>query len=205
MLIRLKRHLKKLNKEEYHHPSKTNETEQSMIMSMGLPSMTPSEPEKDAISQSIRGHPKGTTAAYSFDLQEHLAIAKDEVAEAYCQEMSKAKCLRKPAWWGPLALIIERSKEKHILPAETKISVDTVRSWAKRGACKVAHKGHTSPMIAIEPYIVEIALHATHYSCARIAACQFINCWYFKSSKSECMEKEILHCLFKEWGERNDR
>ena len=97
MLIRLKRHLKKLNKEEYHHPSKTNETQQSMIMSMGLPSMTPSEPEKDAISQSIRAHPKGTTAAYLFDLQEHLAIAKDEVAEAYCQEMSKAKCLRKPA------------------------------------------------------------------------------------------------------------
>ena len=45
---KLKNHLKKLKKEESDHPSKTNETQQ-----MGLSSMTPSEPEKDAINQSI--------------------------------------------------------------------------------------------------------------------------------------------------------
>jgi len=77
-------------------------------------------------------------------------------SEDWCQT------LKRLTPWGILALIIKRTKPKHKLPAEIIILVNIVRSWAiEQRAYKAAHKGLTSQMVAIEPYIVKIASQFT--------------------------------------------
>ena len=48
------------------------------------------------------------------------------------------------------------ARAKYDKPKQAEISVETIRTWAKRGSCNVAHPGLTSPMEEVEDYIVEI-------------------------------------------------
>ena len=57
---------------------------------------------------------------------------------------------------GSLPLIVNTARAKCDIPKQAEISVETIRTWAKRGSCNVAHLGLTSPMKDVEDYIVEI-------------------------------------------------
>ena len=109
-------------------------------------------------NNNVGGHPKNAAGAYSIDLQKQIVLIKNAAAEAFSDVRCHAKPLNKMVPWGSMfTAIIQRTKEKYNIPAEVILSIETIRSRAKQGVCKVAHKGLTSPMIRIEDYIVEVA------------------------------------------------
>ena len=108
-------------------------------------------------STNIGGHLKGIMVTYSIDLQERIVLTNDEAAEAFSCVRSNSKHQMKKAPRGALSSIVERAKQKYNIPAEVNISIKTVRSRARQGVCKVAHKGLTSPMEGIEDCSVKVA------------------------------------------------
>ena len=95
-------------------------------------SITAGAPSAEQIVDSgLGGHPKGTTAAYSVELNQKIALIKEEAAEQYLQVRTNAKRRNKQAEKGVLTLIIKQVRAKHSIPKQVKISNGTVRSQAK--------------------------------------------------------------------------
>jgi len=76
------------------------------------------------VDNGLGGHPKAT-AAYSVELNQKIALVKEEAAEQYLQVRTNAKRRNKRAEKGTLTLII---RSKHSIPKQVKISNGTVRS-----------------------------------------------------------------------------
>ena len=82
-------------------------------------------------NNNVGGHPKGTTVAYSIDLQKKIVLIKNEAAEAFSDVRCHVKCLNKTVLWGMLSVIMQRTKEKYNIPAKVIILIETIRSWVK--------------------------------------------------------------------------
>lgn len=102
------------------------------------------------------GRPKGSTSANSSDLERRIRLAKQEAAERFSLARRRAKRCNKRTTRGTFAFIIVDCKAKHNIPEGMHISVETLRSRAKRGNFKGGNVGNTSPMEDVEPYIVEL-------------------------------------------------
>ena len=85
----------------------------------------------------LGGHPKGTTNEAYVNLARCIALAKNEAAEEYLKVREDAKKKNKKAPWGSLGKILEKAKQKHELPSNIVISIETVWTRAKHGSCKV--------------------------------------------------------------------
>jgi len=92
-------------------------------------SITAGAPSAEQIvNNGLGGHPKGTTAAYSVELNQKIVLIKEEAAEQYLQVRTNAKRRNKRAEKGALTLIIEQVRAKHSIPKQVKNSNGTVRS-----------------------------------------------------------------------------
>jgi hypothetical protein len=108
----------------------------------------------------VGGRPKGSTMALSRDYQHRIKMAINDTAEQYSavrQESKMNNLSRAPR--GVLTKIIAASKEKYNLHHSTTIKIETIRTRVKKKetiAGGIVAQGTPSPMIAIEPYIVQI-------------------------------------------------
>jgi len=102
------------------------------------------------------GRPKGSTAESSRDLKRRIELATEEAAEMYCQRRKQARASRSRVKKGELTAIIQLCKAKNSIPEKNVIQPECVRTRAKRKTFKGGISGNTSPMIDIEPYLVEL-------------------------------------------------
>ena len=87
--------------------------------------------EEEVAPKSTGGRPKGTTNAYSLDLQECIMLAKHEAANEYSWVRSEAKQQNKAAPWGSLPSIVNTARAKYDIPKQVEISVEMIQTWAK--------------------------------------------------------------------------
>jgi hypothetical protein len=105
------------------------------------------------------GRRKGSTQAHSREMKERLRLAIAWAAGEYDIVRRNGKKNNKRAPRGQLTKIIALGKKKCELPDDTKISHSTVRTRAKRVRTNpLVPQGTVSPMIAIEPYIVDLII-----------------------------------------------
>jgi hypothetical protein len=106
------------------------------------------------------GRPKGTTVASAREVKERVKLATAEAATEYKIVRDRAKMENKRATRGLLTKIVAAAKHKYRLDASTVISIATVWTRAQRNKLNPAiNRGGTpSPMLTIEPYIVELIL-----------------------------------------------
>lgn len=102
------------------------------------------------------GRPKGTTMKHAVNQKHQIALASEEAAKRYSQERNWAKLKNTRAKKGILAEIIHECKSKHGVPENCSIEPECIRSRVKRGDFKGGISGNTSPMLEIEPYLVEM-------------------------------------------------
>jgi hypothetical protein len=102
------------------------------------------------------GRPKGTTLQNNIIMKRRIEVASEEAATRLSQVLKRTKVNNQRAAKGALTKIINECKVKHGIPCSLEIKKETIRSRVKRGKHKGGNKGHTSPMIEIEPYLVEI-------------------------------------------------
>ncbi len=102
------------------------------------------------------GRPKGTTIKNSLDLKRRIELASQDAAERFSEERKRAKVKNTRAKRGVLTEIIEECKSLHGVPENCTIEPECIRSRAKRGNFSGGIAGNTSPMLAIEPYLVEM-------------------------------------------------
>ena len=90
------------------------------------------------------------------DLKERIRLATAEAAKSYSTVRATARANNKPrAPKGELAKIVQTSKQKYDIE-DVHISMETVRTRARRHNFDPAvSQGTPSPMLKIEPYIVE--------------------------------------------------
>jgi len=101
------------------------------------------------------GRPKGTTDSNSRQLLEKVEEATQEVVNKFKEVKSKTRSSKHRLQKGSLKIIIASAKEKFNIPHDIIISENTVRQRVKRGS-KSGHVGQSSPMLELEPYLVEL-------------------------------------------------
>jgi hypothetical protein len=101
------------------------------------------------------GRPKGTTDTNSRQLLEKVEEATQEVVNKFKEVKSKTRSSKHRLQKGSLKIIIASAKEKFNIPHDIIISENTVRQRVKRGS-KSGHVGQSSPMLELEPYLVEL-------------------------------------------------
>jgi hypothetical protein len=107
----------------------------------------------------VLGRPKGSTQAHSRELKERLRLATAWAAAEYDIVRKLSKENNRRAERGQLTKIIALGKKKYGLSDDVKISHFTVRTRAKRLRTNpLVPQGTVSPMIAIEPYIVDLII-----------------------------------------------
>jgi hypothetical protein len=97
-------------------------------------------------SKNEIGRPKGSTDAYQRDLMEKVEKATQEAVSQLKEVKSKSRSSKHRLEKGSLNKIISTAKEKYS---------NTVRQRLKRGST-CGHVGHKSPMLEVEPYLVEL-------------------------------------------------
>jgi hypothetical protein len=102
------------------------------------------------------GHPKGTTAAAAMSLKQRTELATKEAADWLANIYKKSKS-KKHLMKDLLSEAIEAAKKKHFLPEDTTICTGTIRQRVKRNG-NSGHVGQTSPMVQVEPYLVELII-----------------------------------------------
>ena len=100
------------------------------------------------------GRPKGSTASEAKCLQSKVEAATKEAVENF-QNLCRQSSAKKQSGKGLLDEIIKKSMLKHGVEEGVIIDKNTVRQWLKRGS-KHGHVGQTTPMLAVEPYLVEL-------------------------------------------------
>ena len=107
----------------------------------------------------VFGRPKGSTQAHSRELKERLRLATAWAAGEYDKIRKVGKENNGRAERGQLTKVIALGKIKYGLPDDVKISHFTVQTRAKRLQTNpLVPQGTVSPMIAIEPYIVDLII-----------------------------------------------
>jgi hypothetical protein len=99
--------------------------------------------------------PKGTSVAASICLTQRIELATKEAMNWLANNIKKQWSKKKRAEKGLLKEVIEAARKKHCIPDNIVISTATVRQRVKQNNNK-GHKGQTSPMIQVEPYLVEL-------------------------------------------------
>ncbi len=101
------------------------------------------------------GRPQGTAMATYRDLKARVQLATAQAAAETILVRKNAKMQNKRADRGQLTKVIAAAKQQHGVKIET-ISKFTVRSRVTRNNVNPAvRQGTPSPMITIEPYIVD--------------------------------------------------
>ena len=154
---KIKYHMRKLNKKLSSMEAKIMDEEVEEINEQSANVSDLTNDASEATSNHFGGRPKGTTNDYSANLSYRVGLAKNEAAEHYFKIKSVAKAKGITAKPRALTQVVEKAREKYNIPSTVAISIETIRSRAKRGNCKVAHRGTPSPMEKVEQYIVEIA------------------------------------------------
>ena len=100
------------------------------------------------------GRPKGATAAAVRDVGQQHEIAMREICDLYAVAQENFKDAKRRVKNGTLAMIITEAKARNGLPEETFMNRSTI---VNRVSQKMGHRhGRVSPMLAIEPYMVEL-------------------------------------------------
>ena len=100
------------------------------------------------------GRPKGATAAAVRDVGQRHEIAMREICDLYAVAQENFKDAKRRVKNGTLAMIITEAKARNGLPEETFMNRSTI---VNRVSQKMGHRhGRVSPMLAIEPYMVEL-------------------------------------------------
>ena len=103
-------------------------------------------------SRNLGGRPVGSTIPEKKKKKDDFIRMMNEITEKYCE--LKNTYLKLPN--GKVQKIIDEAKEKYGV-SET-ISYNTIKSRLRRKTIQCNHRGTESPMAAIEPAILEIAI-----------------------------------------------
>ncbi len=109
---------------------------------------------KNDMTKSI-GRPKGSTAAATVCLKEKIELATKEATDWLANNIKSQRSHKNRAAKGLLKEVIESAKQKHGVPDDVDISVVTVRQRVKRKSNN-GHRGQKTPMIEVEPYLVDL-------------------------------------------------
>jgi len=85
-----------------------------------------------------------------------VKLASQEAADRYSESRKRARSRNTRTKKGELTSIINECKAKHSIPDNIKIEPECIRSRVKRGKHHGGISGNTSPMVEIEPYLVEL-------------------------------------------------
>ena len=127
--------------------------------SIGLEAEEENSAVPHEVLQKSFGRPRGTTKANSRDLSDRVKAAMAEAALEYKTVRDLARNNGTRAKVGELHRIIKQAKSKHKVPQSTVISKHTILTRARRNRLDPkVRQGITSPMLGIEPYIVEVLI-----------------------------------------------
>ncbi len=112
-------------------------------------------PEKT--TKMVGGRPKDSTDAAAEDLERRVEAATKEAVKCLKIRKQESRSSKKRLRYGLLNDIIEASKKKYCIPDDVIISKECMQQRVKRNS-KDNHAGQTSPMIDIEPYLVELII-----------------------------------------------
>jgi len=106
-------------------------------------------------TETVGGRPKGSTDAAAKDLEMRVEEATKEVVKNLKKRKQEIRSNKKRLRYGLLDEIIVSSKKKYCIPDDVIISKECVRQRVKRNS-NGSHAGQMSPMIEIEPYLIEL-------------------------------------------------
>lgn len=111
------------------------------------------------------GRPKGTTSLSSRETRSRIRLATTEASIEYKSIRDSAHAENKKAPRGALTKILELAKEKHHVK-NARISKATIVTRVRRNKLDPISRGGTpSPMLAIEPHIVELVSQLARLRC----------------------------------------
>jgi hypothetical protein len=110
----------------------------------------------ESTSSKIAGRPKGTTIAAGKSLEQRVDLATKEAVDWLANYNKKSKS-KKRLKKGLLMEVIRAAKEKYFVDDNISICCGTVRQRVKRNS-NSGHVGQTSPMLQVEPYLVELII-----------------------------------------------
>jgi len=103
------------------------------------------------------GRPKGTTEAATKELERNIELATQESVLLFKEKRKENRSSKKRLRYGLLDDIIKSAKKKFSVPDDVTIRKDCIRQRVKRNSSS-NQAGQQSPMIEIEPYLVELII-----------------------------------------------
>jgi hypothetical protein len=118
---------------------------------------------------NVGGRPKGSSADSKRDLKRRERLAMLEATRQYQDKLMKKRKSdgsNTRLKHGTLATIIEKAKALYNVVENSTINPSTIRSRCKRNHINpVVAQGTTSPMAAVEPYLIAVILQLARMRC----------------------------------------
>ena len=196
----LRNHIKKLNKEKMKREAarppddvdaaaspandgggQSTSTLSALTLDTGGNSDTMPGITSSGSEDNLGGRPKGSSAESKRDLKERKRLATLAATKQYQEELKKKRKQDGSTarlMHGTLATIIEKAKAFYNVENST-INPSTIRSRCKRNHIDpVVSQGTTSPMAAVEPYLIAVILQLAQMRCPinatmGLPSCQF--------------------------------
>jgi hypothetical protein len=132
------------------------------------------------------GRPKGTTEAAAEELERNMELATQESVLLFKEKRKENRSSKKRLRYGLLDDIIKSAKKKYSVPDDVTIRKDCICQRVKRNLAS-NHAGQQSPMIEIEPYLVEliIKLSSIHMPITSVQGLELANSLIAGSSTEE--------------------
>jgi hypothetical protein len=115
------------------------------------------------------GHPKGTTESNSREAHERIRLATVASAKEYKAAMIEKRKNGKHyqrLQRGTIKSIIARAKQMYNVEDHIRVSKSTIRSKCMRNCVQPpVQQGTPSPMLAIEPHLVELIIQLARMQC----------------------------------------
>lgn len=105
--------------------------------------------------RNLGGRPVGTTIIEQKEKKGKYMRMMNEISQKY-SDIVKRTSTTSRVKKGELEKIVNEAKQKYDI--KTKISFNTIKSRIKRKKLECKHRGTESPMVMIEPAILEIAI-----------------------------------------------
>jgi hypothetical protein len=183
----LRNHIKKLNKEKMKREAarppddvdaaaspandgggQSTSTLSALTLDTGGNSDTMPGITSSGSEDNLGGRPKGSSAESKRDLKERKRLATLAATKQYQEELKKKRKQDGSTarlMHGTLATIIEKAKAFYNVENST-INPSTIRSRCKRNHIDpVVLQGTTSPMAAVEPYLIAVILQLAQMRC----------------------------------------
>ena len=127
--------------------------------------LTPLDQNYTEEENACYGRPKGTTSLSSRETKNRIRLATTEASVQYKNIRDCARAANKKAPRGALTKILESAKEKYDVK-KARISKATIVTRVRRNKLDPISQGGTpSPMLAIEPHIVELVSQLVRIRC----------------------------------------